>query len=165
MDSSRVKRSLGERIKYKLVAVPHGNDIASLFELDPTTLQKTDSFVPRYSIICFTFSLYLSSCILWVEGLLLIYPLNIHLLDCQQKFLCSIPSSVYKHLDPKYQHSHWHWWGEAHSINGEKLSLYLQYNLFDLNFLMSRILYIFISETFHSDFIHLLNFKTGRNKT
>ena len=39
---------LGERIKYKLVAVPHGNDIASLFELDPTTLQKTDSFVPRY---------------------------------------------------------------------------------------------------------------------
>lgn len=38
---------LGERIKYKLVAVPHGNDIASLFELDPTTLQKTDSFVPR----------------------------------------------------------------------------------------------------------------------
>ena len=41
------KRSQGERIKYKLVAVPHGNDIASLFELDPTTLQKTDSFVPR----------------------------------------------------------------------------------------------------------------------
>lgn len=48
MDGSRSnKRSHGERIKYKLVAVPHGNDIASLFELDPTTLQKTDSFVPR----------------------------------------------------------------------------------------------------------------------
>lgn len=48
VDGSRsTKRSLGERIKYKLVAVPHGNDIASLFELDPTTLQKTDSFVPR----------------------------------------------------------------------------------------------------------------------
>ena len=30
------------------MAVPHGNDIASLFELDPTTLQKTDSFGPRW---------------------------------------------------------------------------------------------------------------------
>lgn len=53
VDSSRIKRSLGERIKYKLVAVPHGNDIASLFELDPTTLQKTDSFVPRNSYVRF----------------------------------------------------------------------------------------------------------------
>uniref|UniRef100_A0A8D3BPC5 Inositol 1,4,5-trisphosphate receptor n=1 Tax=Scophthalmus maximus TaxID=52904 RepID=A0A8D3BPC5_SCOMX len=44
-------RSHGERIKYKLVAVAHGNDIASLFELDPTTLQKTDSFVPRNSYV------------------------------------------------------------------------------------------------------------------
>ncbi|XP_050927462.1 inositol 1,4,5-trisphosphate receptor type 3 [Lates calcarifer] len=52
MDGSRTnKRSHGERIKYKLVAVPHGNDIASLFELDPTTLQKTDSFVPRNSYV------------------------------------------------------------------------------------------------------------------
>ncbi|KAJ4934650.1 hypothetical protein JOQ06_007435, partial [Pogonophryne albipinna] len=51
VDSSRSKRSHGERIKYKLVAVAHGNDIASLFELDPTTLQKTDSFVPRNSYV------------------------------------------------------------------------------------------------------------------
>uniref|UniRef100_A0A4W4FNN7 Inositol 1,4,5-trisphosphate receptor n=1 Tax=Electrophorus electricus TaxID=8005 RepID=A0A4W4FNN7_ELEEL len=53
-DNSRSgKRTLGEKIKYKLVAVPHGNDIASLFELDPTTLQKTDSFVPRSVYIHF----------------------------------------------------------------------------------------------------------------
>lgn len=48
MDTGRSsKRNLGENVKFKLVAVPHGNEIASLFELDPTTLQKTDSFVPR----------------------------------------------------------------------------------------------------------------------
>uniref|UniRef100_A0A8C2W970 Inositol 1,4,5-trisphosphate receptor n=1 Tax=Cyclopterus lumpus TaxID=8103 RepID=A0A8C2W970_CYCLU len=51
MDIRSIKRSHGERIKYKLVAVAHGNDIASLFELDPTTLQKTDSFVPRNSYV------------------------------------------------------------------------------------------------------------------
>uniref|UniRef100_A0A8C5LVY6 Inositol 1,4,5-trisphosphate receptor n=1 Tax=Leptobrachium leishanense TaxID=445787 RepID=A0A8C5LVY6_9ANUR len=45
------RRNAGERIKYRLVAVPHGNDIASLFELDPTTLQNTDSFVPRNSFV------------------------------------------------------------------------------------------------------------------
>ncbi|KAJ1139205.1 hypothetical protein NDU88_005580 [Pleurodeles waltl] len=45
------RRNAGEMIKYRLVAVPHGNDIASLFELDPTTLQKTDSFVPRNSFV------------------------------------------------------------------------------------------------------------------
>uniref|UniRef100_A0A8D0EEI2 Inositol 1,4,5-trisphosphate receptor n=1 Tax=Salvator merianae TaxID=96440 RepID=A0A8D0EEI2_SALMN len=55
MDGSGSSRSsrryTGEKIKYRLVAVPHGNDIASLFELDPTTLQKTDSFVPRNSYV------------------------------------------------------------------------------------------------------------------
>ncbi|EDV24936.1 uncharacterized protein TRIADDRAFT_56365 [Trichoplax adhaerens] len=32
---------------YHLVAVPHGHDIASIFELDPTTLQHSDALVPR----------------------------------------------------------------------------------------------------------------------
>ncbi|XP_078276818.1 inositol 1,4,5-trisphosphate-gated calcium channel ITPR3 [Rhinoraja longicauda] len=45
------KRRGGDKIRYRLVAVPHGNDISSLFEQDPTTLQKTDSFVPRNSFV------------------------------------------------------------------------------------------------------------------
>uniref|UniRef100_UPI00398F4F09 inositol 1,4,5-trisphosphate-gated calcium channel ITPR3 isoform X3 n=1 Tax=Pristiophorus japonicus TaxID=55135 RepID=UPI00398F4F09 len=46
-----IKKKAGDKVRYKLVAVPHGNDIASLFEQDPTTLQKTDSFVPRNSFV------------------------------------------------------------------------------------------------------------------
>lgn len=37
-----------EKMAYSLVSVPEGNDISSIFELDPTTLRGGDSLVPRY---------------------------------------------------------------------------------------------------------------------
>uniref|UniRef100_A0A3Q0QQ57 Inositol 1,4,5-trisphosphate receptor n=1 Tax=Amphilophus citrinellus TaxID=61819 RepID=A0A3Q0QQ57_AMPCI len=48
---SKKKHQSGERIPFTLVSVPHGNDIASLFELDATTLQRADCLVPRNSYV------------------------------------------------------------------------------------------------------------------
>lgn len=48
-DASRSRlRNAQEKMVYSLVSVPEGNDISSIFELDPTTLRGGDSLVPRY---------------------------------------------------------------------------------------------------------------------
>lgn len=44
-------RNPQDKVMYTLVSVPDGNDISSIFELDPTTLRGGDSLVPRYSKI------------------------------------------------------------------------------------------------------------------
>ncbi|XP_043943593.1 inositol 1,4,5-trisphosphate receptor type 2 isoform X2 [Protopterus annectens] len=49
--TSKKKWQAEEKIVYTLVSVPHGNDIASLFELDATTLQRADCMVPRNSYV------------------------------------------------------------------------------------------------------------------
>uniref|UniRef100_A0A3B3Y3Q1 Inositol 1,4,5-trisphosphate receptor n=1 Tax=Poecilia mexicana TaxID=48701 RepID=A0A3B3Y3Q1_9TELE len=44
-------KTVPDKVVYTLISVPHGNDISSIFELDPTTLRGGDSLVPRNSYV------------------------------------------------------------------------------------------------------------------
>lgn len=57
-------RNPQDKVMYTLVSVPDGNDISSIFELDPTTLRGGDSLVPRYSEIVTSCDFWLSTYIL-----------------------------------------------------------------------------------------------------
>ncbi|XP_017160266.1 inositol 1,4,5-trisphosphate receptor type 1-like isoform X2 [Poecilia reticulata] len=44
-------KTVQDKVLYTLISVPDGNDISSIFELDPTTLRGGDSLVPRNSYV------------------------------------------------------------------------------------------------------------------
>ncbi|KXJ16906.1 Inositol 1,4,5-trisphosphate receptor type 1 [Exaiptasia diaphana] len=49
-DTQRLKLKASGQV-FHLIPVPHGNEIASIFELDPTTLTRSDALVPRCSYV------------------------------------------------------------------------------------------------------------------